>query len=148
MLIKQSIWYSLFNNLNLVPIKILFYVSIYDPVLFLFPSFSLPGVLCDPTDIIWRKGTPLEAMTGRKAPSSDGFLAEIFGIFLSHTANARRFVHSPRDHFIITLIIKDRRDWCDTPGKWPLARNPEKNWWHHRSPWTTENIIEQHLGEY
>ena len=24
-------------------------------VLSLFPSFSLPGVLCDPTDLIWRK---------------------------------------------------------------------------------------------
>ena len=37
-----------------------------------FPSFSLPDVLCDPTDLIWRKGTPFEAMTGRRALSSDG----------------------------------------------------------------------------
>ena len=40
-------------------------------VLSLIPSFSLPDVLCDPTDLIWRKGTPFEAMTGRTAPSSD-----------------------------------------------------------------------------
>ena len=48
------------------------------PVLSLFPSFSLPDVLCDPTDLIWRKWTPFEAMTGRTAPSSDRLLAEVF----------------------------------------------------------------------
>ena len=37
---------------------------------FLIPPFSLPGMLCDPTDLIWRKGTPFEAMTGRTAPSN------------------------------------------------------------------------------
>ena len=26
-----------------------------------FPLFFLPGVLCDPPDLIWRKGTPFEA---------------------------------------------------------------------------------------
>ena len=41
------------------------------PILSLIPSFSLPDVLRDPTDLIWRKGTPFEAMTGRTAPSSD-----------------------------------------------------------------------------
>ena len=41
------------------------------PHISFFPSFSLPDVLCDPTDLIWRKGTPFEAMTGRTAPSSD-----------------------------------------------------------------------------
>ena len=51
------------------------------PILFLFPSMSLPNVLCDPTDLIWRKGTPFEAITGRTAPSSDGFLAEVFRDF-------------------------------------------------------------------
>ena len=39
-----------------------------------FPSLSLPNVLCDPTDHIWRKGTPFEAMTGWTA-FSDGLLA-------------------------------------------------------------------------
>ena len=29
-----------------------------DPRPFLFSSFSLPDVLSDPTDLIWRKGTP------------------------------------------------------------------------------------------
>ena len=38
----------------------------------------LPDVLCDPTDLIWRKGIPFEAMIGRTAPSSDGLLAEVF----------------------------------------------------------------------
>ena len=71
------------------------------------PSFSLPGVLCDPIDLIWRKGTPFDAMTGRTAPSSDGLLA---GVFLGYKANARRSLHSPQDHSIITLIISNRRD--------------------------------------
>ena len=48
------------------------------PLLSLIPSLSLPDVLCDPTDLIWRKGTSFEAMTGRTAPSSDGLLAEVF----------------------------------------------------------------------
>ena len=51
------------------------------PVLSLIPSFSLPDVLCEPTDLIWRKGTPFEAMTGRTASSSDGLLAEVFWEF-------------------------------------------------------------------
>ena len=33
----------------------------------LFSSFSLPDLLCDATDLIWRYGTPFEAMTGRTA---------------------------------------------------------------------------------
>ena len=49
-----------------------------NPVLSLIPSFALPDELCDPTDLIWRKGTPFEAMTGRTAPSSDSLLAEVF----------------------------------------------------------------------
>ena len=44
----------------------------------LIPFFSLPDVLCDPNDFIWRKGTPFDAMTGLTAPSSDGLLAEVF----------------------------------------------------------------------
>ena len=72
-----------------------------------FPSFSLPDVLCDPTDIIWRKGTPFEVMTGRTVPSSDGLLA---GVFLSCKANARRSVHRVQGNFIVTLIISERRD--------------------------------------
>ena len=34
------------------------------PILSLFTSFSLPDVLFDPTDLIWRKGTPFKAMNG------------------------------------------------------------------------------------
>ena len=47
-------------------------------ILSLFPSFSLPDMLCDPTDLIWRKVIPFEVMTGRTASSSNGFLVEIF----------------------------------------------------------------------
>ena len=54
-----------------------------------------------------RKGTPFETITGRTAPSPNGLLAEVF---LSCKANARRSIHSPQDHFIITLIISDRCD--------------------------------------
>ena len=43
-----------------------------------FPSFFHPDMLCDPTDLIWRKATPFEAMTGHIVPSSDGLLAEVF----------------------------------------------------------------------
>ena len=50
-------------------------------ILSLFPSFSLPDVLCDTTDLIWRKGTPFEAMTGRTVPSSGGLLAKVFSGF-------------------------------------------------------------------
>ena len=46
-----------------------------------------------------------------------------YGVFLSCKADSRRSVHSPQDHVIITLIISNRRDWRDTRGKWPLARN-------------------------
>ena len=56
----------------------------------------------------------------------------IFGVFLSCKANARRSVHSHQDHFIITLIISDRRD---TRGKWPLARNPDRSRWHRHTNW-------------
>ena len=89
-----------------VPLCTIFYPS--HPFFLSFrPSFSLPDVLCDPTDLTLRKGTPFEAMTGRTVPSSDGIIAEIF---LSRKANARRSVHSPQDNFIIILIISDRRD--------------------------------------
>ena len=84
----------------------------------------------DVTVLIWRKGTPFEAMIGRTALSSDGLLGEVF---LSCKANARRSVHSSQDHFIITLIISEWRDWRDTRGKWPLPRNPDRSWWHRHT---------------
>ena len=40
-------------------------------------------------------------------PSSGGLLDEVF---ISCKANARRSVHSPQNHFIITLIISEQRD--------------------------------------
>ena len=120
-------------------------------VLSCFPPFSFPDGLCDPTDLICRKGSPFEAMTGRTAPSSDGLLAEVFWGFPQLLANARRSVHSPQDHFIITLLTSDRRDWRDTRGKWPLARNPDRScrhghtsvmlfWPQLMAPWTPKKI--------
>ena len=81
------------------------------PVLSLIPSFSLSDVLCVLTDLIWRKGTPFEAMAGRTTPSSDRLLAEVFWSFHGFKANARKSVHCPQDHFIATRIIGDRRTW-------------------------------------
>jgi hypothetical protein len=68
-----------------------------------FPSFSLHDVLCDPTDLIWRKGTKFEAMTGRTA-LIDVLLAEVFVIFLSCKANARTSVHSIISFSSLSLI--------------------------------------------
>ena len=61
-------------------IKVLCFSLVSLPVLPLihFLNSSLPDVLCDPTDLNWRKEIPFEAMTGRIAPSSDGLLAEVF----------------------------------------------------------------------
>ena len=60
------------DNLNIIRTALWPY-----PILSFFPSFSFSDVLCDPIDLIWRKGTPIEAMTGRTAPSSHGLLAEV-----------------------------------------------------------------------
>ena len=39
--------------------------------------------ISSPTKLIWRKGTPFEAMTGCTAPSSDSLLAEVLLVFFS-----------------------------------------------------------------
>ena len=81
------------------------------------------------------------------------------GVFLSYKANARWSVQSPQDHFMITLIISDRRDWRDTQGKWHLARNPDRSWWHRHInwkffwpqpmvPWTTGIWLQQPPGSF
>ena len=62
--------------------------------------------------------------------SSDGLLAEVF---LTCKANARRSVHSPRLHIIWSLSLADRSDWGEFPGKWSLARNPDRIWWHRNT---------------
>ena len=54
--------------------------AIDHPILSFYASLSLPDVLCDPTDVIWRQGTPFEAMTGRTA-FIDGHLAEVLQRF-------------------------------------------------------------------
>ena len=68
-------------NYNLALFLISIHVKMPYPILSFFPSFSLPDMLCDPTDLIWRKETPFEAMIGRTAPASDGLLAEVFWSF-------------------------------------------------------------------
>ena len=41
-------------------------------------KLSFPDVLCNPTELVWRKGTTFEAMTGRSVLSSNSLLAEVF----------------------------------------------------------------------
>ena len=53
-----------------------FEIPMNRPDLSLIPSFTLPDLLCDPTDLIWRQRTPFEAITGRTVPSQP--LAEVF----------------------------------------------------------------------
>ena len=65
-------------------ILLIHFCSFYgDNIQYVFPKIALrktpfPDVLCDPTDLIWRKGTPFEAITGPTAPSPEGLLAEVF----------------------------------------------------------------------
>ena len=65
-------------------------------------------------------------------------------------------LHSPRYHFIITISLADRCDWRDTRGKWPLATNPDRGWWHRltslkhflwkpMAPWTPGNELKSIL---
>ena len=42
-----------------------------------FPSFFIPDLMCDSTDLIFKKGTPFEAMAGRTV-FIDGLLVEVF----------------------------------------------------------------------
>ena len=99
--------------------------------------------LCNPTNFIWRKGTPFETMTGCTAPSSDCLLAEVFQVFLSSKANARRSVHSP---WIISLsplsLVTNMTDatpwasglWLGTQTGAGGTATPTKSFFG-RSPW-------------
>ena len=61
------------------------------------------------------------------------------GVFISYKVYVRRSVQSPRYHIINTLSLADKRDWHDTQGKWPLARNPDRSWCHHHtSSWNID----------
>ena len=59
-----------------------------------FPASSFPDVLSDPTYIIWREGTPFEAITDRTV-FIDGILSEVFGFFLSLKVYAKRSAQPP-----------------------------------------------------
>ena len=76
--IIQQIYSNVDFLIDLDSVMVLLHLTHTPPIFSLIPSFSLPDVLCDATDLIWRKGTPFEAMTVRTAPSSDGLLAEVF----------------------------------------------------------------------
>ena len=58
-------------------------------------------MLCDP---FGGKGPHLRRLLVAQ-PSSDGLLAEFSRVFLSSKVNARKSLHSPRFHIIITIII-------------------------------------------
>ena len=61
---------------------------------------------------------------------TNNLLAEFSQVFISCKVYARRSVHSPWYHHIITLIIS----WLwDTWSKWPLARKPDRNRWHQHT---------------
>ena len=47
-----------------------------ESVLFFLPSFSLPGVLCDTTDLIWMQGIPFETKKVAQQ-SSNGLQVEV-----------------------------------------------------------------------
>ena len=104
------------------------------------PSFSLPDVICDSTDLT----EEMDPICGDDW-SHSSFIRRSPSWGFPGFASAVRQMHSPRDHFIIILIISDSRD---TRGKWPLYRNPDGSWWHRHTslklfwpqpmaPWTT-----------
>ena len=116
---------------------------------FFFPSFSLPDMLSNPTDVTWREGTPFEAMTGHTS-SSDGLLAEVFRDFLQSTRSIPGDLCTAPGVISFSLLsLADRRDLCDTQGKWSLK--PNRSWKHsHTSlkpfwlqpmaPWKTRQV--------
>ena len=65
------------------------------------------------------------------SPSSDCLLAEVFWVFLRQMPVD--LCTAPRIISLSSLSYSDRRDWRDTRGKWPLARNLDKSWWHRHN---------------
>ena len=117
----------------------------------MYIAYELQGIHSEPCPFLisfllsfWRALWPYQPHLEEMDPIWDDdwsysqqtvFYLRFSGVFLSCKANARRSVHSPQDRFIITLIISDRRHWRDTRGKWPLARNPDRSWWHRHTNW-------------
>ena len=55
-----------------------------------------------------------------------------FGVFLRRKVNARRSIHSPRFHFIITLeILKPWLTWHSV--QMVVRENPVRSWWRHQT---------------
>ena len=121
--IETRVWLILYFSINSAD-------HIYLSVLFfLFPSWRC--LLCNPTDLIWRKGTPAGAMTSRslhRRPSNWSF-----PWFFSVLRYIPGDLCTAPGITLLPLSLADRRDWCDTRGKWPLARNPDKSWWHRNT---------------
>ena len=90
--------------------EILTYYSIILPVFSLIPSISLPDVQCAPSDLIWRKGTLFEAMTGRSATLSDGLLAEVFWGVPQLYGKCQEICAQPLGSFNYHDFISDLRD--------------------------------------
>ena len=90
--------------------------------------WQMPGDLCTAPGIISLSplslakrvtGVTLGASGLRLGTQPDGRLSEVFWGFHGDLVNARRSVHRPWYHLIITLIISQKSDWRDTRGKWP-----------------------------
>ena len=68
-------------------------------------------------------------MTGHTA-SLNSLLAWGFRFFVSRKSNVRKSVRISRLYLVITFII-NRQTWPTWHSdKWPLARNPDRSWWH------------------
>ena len=97
-------------------------------------SILLPSwLLYNPTDLIGREGTPFEAndwsySLHRQSPSWR---------FLGFSSVVRQMTGdlctAPGSISLSPLPLADRRDWCDTRGKWPFARNPDRSGWHRHN---------------
>ena len=54
---------------------------------------------------------------------------------------------APRMISLSPLSLADTQNWRDTRGKWPLARNPDRSWWHHHTRLKLGNFIWKDLPE-
>ena len=89
-------------------------------------SFFLPHVFCDANEVMWRKILRRSLV---EQPSSH--LLRFSRIFLDLKVNTRKSVHRLGSISPSSLSLAD---WRDTRGKYPLARNLNRSWWHrHKS---------------
>ena len=60
-------------------------------------------------------------------------LAEVYGIFLVVRQMPGDLYTPPSIIWSSPLSLAVRCDWRDTRGNWPLARNPNRIWWHRHT---------------